>query len=113
MASNITDLINFFGTRLSDRNAKFAKSRLSGFSRFLESLNSNLKPDTCNFSIQHGGFNIADQNFGKSFNPCETQFPEVFEVAELGYDLKLSKIRNCGINMADEITKSGLNLGEN
>ena len=34
------------------------------------------------FRIDNGAFNMADQNFEKSFDLGETQFPEVFEVNE-------------------------------
>ena len=38
----MADLIDVFGKGLFDRNAKFEKSRLYRFSRFLGALNSNL-----------------------------------------------------------------------
>ena len=59
----MADLIDFFGKGLFDRNAKFEKLRIYGFSRLLESLNSNLNPEIKNFPIKNGRFNMADQNF--------------------------------------------------
>ena len=84
----MADLIKIFGKGFSDRNAKFEKSRLYGFSKSLESLNSNLNLTIKNFPIQNGRFNMADQNF-ESFYLREIQFPWVFKIAEFEYNLEI------------------------
>ena len=59
----MADLIKIFGKGFLTGMQNLKNQDLSGFSRFLEALNSNLNPAIKNFPVQNGRFNMGDQNF--------------------------------------------------